>query len=430
MDGTNSGYMDVAVVGGGPAGISACLELSRRSNLKIGLFEYEDTLGGIPRSAHVFFGMRDQKRLYTGAAYARRLDGLIRKTAVDIHTCTTVLEVVPGTAGELHRIRTVSPEGLKTYACRFLLLATGCCESSREKRYIPGTRPAGIFTTGSLQKMVNLQHLKPGTRAVIVGSEHVAFSAAMTLRHAGVDIAAMIEPDSAVQTYPVVSQVLSRYLGFPVYTGTSVKAVAGAKRVEGIEWVRNGAVSSMACDTLVVTGQFLPDSALVLGTAIEAEPLTAAPVVDMSLETSQRNIFAAGNILRGADMHDLCALEARRAAGSILKRHRFPDHPQEDVISLKAQAPIRYVVPQRLTLDQAGKWNTSWFSAGVSIQVARTMKRATIEARCGAERIWRHTFSRLIANSRIPIPVEDFDWKRVDPRLGVTLTCTVRDGQA
>ena len=113
-------FLDIAVIGGGPAGISACLELSKTSNVKVGLFEKESELGGIPRSCHnIFFGMRDSRRMMSGPKYARRLTSMLRKTSVEIYRESTVDKVVPGNNNELHQVHVVSPSGFRLYQCRF-----------------------------------------------------------------------------------------------------------------------------------------------------------------------------------------------------------------------------------------------------------------------------------------------------------------------
>jgi len=415
--------LDVAIVGGGPAGITAGLELSKSSNLHIALFDGDPELGGMPRSCHVFFGMRDQRRLCTGPAYARRLNNLIRKTAVDIHTESRVLNIIPGNQGEPHQINVLSPQGLTTYESRFLLLATGCFESSRSARHIPGTRPAGILTTGTLQDLVNLRGLIPGRRALIIGSEHVALSSVLTLRQAGVSIAGIVEEDPELQTYPCAARATARFFNFPIYKDTSVKAVLGEKRVEGVQLLKqkDKEFFQVECDTVIITGKFRPDSSLIDNTPIEQDPSSLGPVVDMNLMTSVPDIFAAGNILRGADMHDLCALEGKLAAHGILKKLQSDRTQRDKSIRMRAESPIRHVVPQKIEPGQIRKRLYSKLFPWPAFQVERSLRNPVIEAWSGKEKIWEHSFWKLIANTRIPIPVEKFDWNRGDPEKEIHL---------
>ena len=415
--------LDVAIVGGGPAGISAGLELSRWPSLKIALFEREEQLGGIPRFCHFFFGMRDRKRIYTGPAYARKLRTLIQETPVRIHTGTTVLDVVPGGSRRMHSFQSLSPQGARSHKSRFILLATGCFERSRQARRIPGARPAGIFTTGTLQELVNHRLLRPGKRAVIIGSEHVALSSVLTLRRAGVSIVGMVEEEPEIQTHALPSEVMRRLYGFPIYKNTSVKEILGNERVEGIELVREKTMAHFRvdCDTVIVTGKFRPESSLIEDTPIESDTATDGPAVDMDFMTSVPNIFAAGNLLRGADMHDLCALEGKLAAQSIIKKLTSMDVGMEAGISMKAEPPIRYVVPQKIVPGKLGKRPFSNLFPGPAVQMASTLKNGTMEAWSGSEKLWKGRFRKLIANSRYPLPVHKFHWNRADFEHGVLL---------
>ncbi|MBW2344873.1 MAG: FAD-dependent oxidoreductase [Deltaproteobacteria bacterium] len=415
--------LDVAVIGGGPAGISACLELSKSLELKAALFESETELGGMPRSCHIFFGLRDRKRIYTGPTYAQKLDRLVRKTSVGIHTGTTVLNIIPGNPGEAHRLNVVSAEGLKSYKSRFLILATGCFESSRQARHIAGTRPAGIFTTGTLQQLVNLRHLRPGKRAVIIGSEHVALSSVLTLRRAGVSVIGMVEEYPELQTYNFPADAMKRFFGFPIYRDTSVKAILGNDRVKGIELIRgkDQKAFQLACDMIIITGRFRPDSSLIENTPIEQDLSTLGPVIDMSFRTTVPNIFAAGNVLRGADMHDLCALEGKLAAQNIIRVSKSNEADAGQFVSISVKRPIRYVVPQKIEPNQIGKRLFSKLFPWPAIQVERTLKKPVLEAWSGKDKIWEASFLKLIANNRYPLPVDKFDWNRVDLKQGIIL---------
>lgn len=415
--------LDVAVIGGGPAGISACLELSPYPEFRTALFESESDLGGIPRSSHIYFGMRDRRRIYSGPAYARKLDRLVKQSSTQIHTATDVLKISPGGPGACHKIDTVSDKGLRSFDCRFILLATGCYESPRGARFIPGTRPAGVYTTGSLQQMVNLHHKKPGHRAVIIGSETIALSSMLTLNRAGISIAGMVEEREKLQTLAILAKAMSLVKDFPIYRGTSVKSILGRKRVEGIDLLKTGDNASvrLVCDTVILTGKFRPDSKLIDDTPILRDPATSGPLVDMELMTSVPGIFAAGNVLRGADMHDLCALEGKKAAQAILKKLKRGRIDARKGVSIGAEWPVRYVVPQRIVPDLIRRRSISRLYPGYSVQVERTFIRPTLEAYSGNEKIWTKTFVKIIGNHRLRLPVHHFDWNRVDPSKGITV---------
>jgi NADPH-dependent 2,4-dienoyl-CoA reductase/sulfur reductase-like enzyme len=420
----NPACLDVAIVGGGPAGISAGLELSKRRSVRVALFERDAHLGGMPRSCHYFFGMRDQKRVYTGPVYARKLARKICSTNVQIHTDAMVLDISPGNFETPHRLNVLSPEGLVSYQSRFIVLATGCCERSRHSRMIPGSRPAGIYTTGTLQQLVNLNRMRfTGKRAVIIGTELVAFSSVLTLRHAGVSIAAMVEQCADIHSYGFLAAATKRFYNFPIYRDTAVEDILGNEKVEGVQLLDNRTQQrvEVPCDMVIITGRFRPESSLIDHTRIERDAATDGPTVDMNLLTSVPNIYAAGNVLRGADMHDLCALEGRQAARHIMKQPAAYAHCRNEWVSLRTEPPIRYVVPQKVSSRKIPHGYARWFFPGPAFQMSQTIRNAVMEAVSGTDRIWEGSYRKLIAHTRYPLSLEKFDWSRVNQERGIVL---------
>jgi thioredoxin reductase len=309
---------DVLIVGGGPAGLAAAAGLSRLGVKRVVVAEREAEAGGAPRHCnHTGFGVFDMKRLLTGPAYAHRRVELLRDTPVELLLSTSVLDLDlsdPGTP----RANTISPHGVATISSRVILFAAGCRERTRASMLVPGDRPAGVLSTGSLQQLIFLKKIKPGNRAVVVGAENVSFSAVQSLHGAGVEVAAVITDHPSHQAYRLYRWYTAGLHGVPVYTRTSAARINGGRRVESVTLQADGGEPfEIACDTVVFTGGFTPESDLARRAGLDMDSGTGGPAVDHMFRTSSPGVFAAGNALRGAETADTAAIEGAGAALSI-----------------------------------------------------------------------------------------------------------------
>ena len=337
---------DVVIVGGGPAGLTAARELAR--DRRVLVLDREATAGGIPRhSDHLGYGVRDLRRVTSGPAYARMLVDAAQSAGAVVRTEATVT----GWAGE-RALEVTSPEGRLTVRGTAIVLATGARERPRTARLVPGDRPAGVLTTGQLQNFVHLQHRSPGTRAVVVGAELVSWSAVLTLRESGCATVLMTSEDAHGESYAVFRVPARAALRVPVARRTRVVRVIGHERVEGVEIenLRTGARRTVACDTVVFTGDWIPDHELVRLGGLDLDTATLGPRVDAALRTSLPGVFAAGNLCHAADTADVAALDGRHVADGVRRWLDAGAGPQPGA-RIVADAPFRWVAPSLLTAD-------------------------------------------------------------------------------
>ena len=309
----------VVVVGAGPAGLSAAIELRRLGAGPVLVADREESLGGVPRhSWHTGYGLRDLRRVMTGPAYARALVSAALAAGAELRTGATVTGWTTGPDGT-HAVTMTSPAGRETVAAAAVLLATGCRERPRTARLVPGDRPAGVMTTGELQQRVYLGGERLAGRALVVGAEHVSFSAALTLEHAGADVVALVTGHERQQSYTAFRFGAAVRWRVPVWTSSAVRRIAGRGRLEGVEVadVRTGAARFVPCELVVFTGDWIPDHELARLAGLAMDPGTRGPVVDTTLATSLAGVFAAGNLVHAAETADIAALSGRHAARHI-----------------------------------------------------------------------------------------------------------------
>lgn len=340
-------HVAVAVVGGGPSGLTAAAALAPRVGGDVLVLEREAQTGGIPRhSDHLGYGMRDLRRFMSGPAYAARLTD----TAAAAGAVLETEAMVTGWGGD-RTLQITSPRGVRTVTADAVILATGARERPRPARLIPGDRPAGVYTTGQLQNLVHVHHRPVGERAVIVGAELVSWSAVLTLREAGCATVAMVSGHRRAEAYSAFRTLGRVLMNGPVLTGSRVVRINGKDRVRSVTvQTRTGDRHDIDCDTVVFTGDWIPDHELARTAGLDMDAATRGPAVDVALRTSRPGVFAVGNLLHPVDTADAAALDGRHVASAVqawlLGRQAGPTAAR-----IRAEAPLRWIAPQLISAD-------------------------------------------------------------------------------
>jgi len=288
-----SGTCDVAIIGGGPAGLSAAITLKKAGVSDVVILDRESVAGGIPRHCgHPPFGIRECRRILTGPAYARRIVATALKKGVDISLKTTVTSLGPD-----GNLSLVSPDGQQELKAKRVLLATGTRETPRSARFVSGGRPLGVCNTGTLQSMVYLKNKIPFRAPIVVGTEIVAFSALLTCIKAGIKPVAIFEENSETSVqWPL--QYAAAFFGVPLFKNTRIVNISGQDRVQSVHIVDvEGKVVKFDCDGVLFTGKFTPESTLARMSHLELESATGSPKVDQNGQCSDPAYYAAGNVV-------------------------------------------------------------------------------------------------------------------------------------
>ncbi|MGP4005222.1 NAD(P)/FAD-dependent oxidoreductase [Streptomyces sp. 4N124] len=339
---TSERWIDVLVVGAGPAGLAAAARLTAAGVGHVEVLEREQQAGGVPRHcAHGGFGTLLHP--LTGLAYARRLTDAATRAGAVVRTGVTALDWT----GPL-TLTAVGPHGPETITARAVVLATGARERPRTARLVPGTRPAGVYTTGELQQAVHLYRQRIGTRAVVVGAEDVSYAAADTVRAAGADVVAMVAELPRAQTAPVRAQDARLRHGIPLLTGTTVTELLGHGRLSGVRVRhRDGRTAVLPGDTVVFTGDFVPDHELARRGGVPLDPGTRGPAVDGALRTERPGVFAVGSVLHPVESAGTAAREGAHAA--IAVRSWLAGEEWAEGVPLVVDPPLRWIAPNRVT---------------------------------------------------------------------------------
>jgi thioredoxin reductase len=405
---------DVAIVGGGPAGLAAAIELRRRGVGEVVVIEREREPGGIPRHAsHQGFGLRDLRRALSGPAYARAYAERARASGAELLTETMVTGWAADGALEL-----TGPGGRASLLPGAVVLATGCRERPRSARLVPGSRPDGVMTTGTLQQLAYLQRLPVGRRALIVGAEHVSFSAIVTLAHGGA------RPLALTTTHPRHQSLAAFRLGallryrVPVWTRTRVSAIRGRPRVEEVELtdLRSGATRTVECDTVVFSDDWVADDELTVMAELERAPAPGGPRVDAGLRASRSGVFAAGNLLHAAEQADVAALSGRHVAAGVARYLADGEWPARRV-SVLCETPLRWISPSAVSGAEGPPRGRFLLRSSSFLRAPR------IEIVQGERTLWRGTLARVMPGRSARLPQR---WTREVDLDGPPVVCRLR----
>ena len=342
---------DIAIIGGGPAGMAAACAAYNAGVRDVIIFDREDEMGGILRQCiHNGFGLHKLGKELTGPEYAAVYANMVKDRGIKVYTNTTVLKL-----SEDKIITATNTDGILKIKAKAVVLAMGCRERSRGALNICGTRPAGIYSAGTAQKLINCEGYMVGKRVVILGSGDIGLIMArrMSLEGAKVEAVCEIMPYSGGLTRNIV-QCLEDY-NIPLYLSTTVAEIHGRERLEGVTIAEVDAnrqpIEStkryIPCDTLLLSCGLIPENELTVGAGINIDRITSGAVVDQNRQTETEGVFACGNVLQVHDLVDYVSDEAE-IAGKGAAKYVMGQKASGETVITKAGNGVRYVLPQRI----------------------------------------------------------------------------------
>lgn len=408
---------DVVVIGGGPAGMAAALA-AHKASARVAIVERERHLGGILRQCiHPGFGLSHFKQELTGPEYAQRFIDQVRETDIALFLDSMVIGIdggasgADGAAGDAapHTVTLMNPTGMLQLTGRAVVLAMGCRERTRSEIKIPGSRPAGVFTAGLAQRYINIENLKPGSRAVILGSGDIGLIMARRCTLEGISVEGVYElMPYANGLRRNVKNCLDDF-GIPLHLSTTVTRVIGHDRVEAVEVSQvderlapiPGTERIVPCDTLLLSVGLIPENELSVAAGVELDPRTRGAVVDQSLQTGVPGIFACGNVLHVHDLADNVTTESERAgaAAAAYALGTGVGAVPDCELTVSPAGIAGYALPGRITAVALAKLN---------FRVRRPVDAARVRILAGDEELFAgkvHAFKPSVMES-LPLPAK------------------------
>ena len=335
-------FADVIIIGGGPAGVAAALELHKQGIKDIILLERDKELGGATRHcSHSPFGMREFKRVYFGAHYGKKLQKEVEKRRIDVRFGHSVVAL-----GDEGNLKISSYKGLENFTAKRIIVATGNRETPRSVRMVTGDRPIGILNTGALQAYIAFYQKMPFKKPIIIGSELVSFSALLTcISHGARPVAILEQSPSTIAWAPCAA--FPKLLGVPFYHQAQIIDIIGKPRVQSVIVDIAGRKKQFDCDGVLFTGEFRPESSLFLRSSMGVAKGSQGAIIDQDGRCLNPIYFAAGNVLRGVETGGFAYREGQRIGANVAAD--LQSMPLiSDNIEIEFSAPIKLVVPSIL----------------------------------------------------------------------------------
>lgn len=392
---------DVAIIGAGPAGLSAAVAAKKEGAERVLLIERDESVGGILQQCiHPGFGLTYFKEELTGPEYAGRFEDEAEKLGAEVLLNSMVLEVVP----EEKAVYCVNSQyGMTRVSAGSIVLAMGCREKTRAGIQIPGTRPAGVYTAGAAQRLINRQNAMVGREVVILGSGDIGMIMARRMSLEGAHVKAVVEiMDFLAGLTRNKVQCLDDF-NISLKLSHTVTRIVGNERVEGVYVAAvdeskkpiSETEEFIPCDTLLLSVGLLPENELTRQAGIEMNPVTNGPSVNQYMQTSVPGIFACGNVVHVNDLVDNVTTESMQAGAcaaryaALWKDGAVQGEMAGERNSVKAVpgSNVRYLCPQSICLDSSLKRNSENETVRLFFRVLAPDTEVKISAKCGEKEI-------------------------------------------